>query len=116
MKVPALIMLAVALLTACRGPETKVAGCPPLERLQHADPKADAADALSKGDRRLLSLGGFVGVVPGAEQTTKPTRQIDETSDTVTPSCAALRGVAERYARTYNEAINLADLGSSGPH
>jgi hypothetical protein len=81
--------------------------CPSIERLANRDPIADARTALAKGDRHLLSLGGIVGVVPGAEtaEDVKNTVEIEDTSDVNTDAYRRVRGVAENYAAKYNETI-----------
>lgn len=78
--------------------------CPEIEPMISADPAQDAKDAVARGDRRFLMLGGIVGFVPvGVEGA--PTRMLDGTGDVVTPACLRLRSVAERYALTYNQTI-----------
>ena len=77
----------------------------------HRDPAADARTALAKGDHHLLSLGGFVGTTPGAENVaTNATNsvEIEGTSDTATEACRRLGDVAETYATKYNETIVMA--------
>jgi hypothetical protein len=64
---------------------------------------------LDKGDRHLLSLGGFVEVVPGVADDVggqaKNTVEIEGTSDTTTDACRRVGRVAETYAAKYNETI-----------
>lgn len=93
--------LLLALLVGLGGCRTKEA-CPELEKLGRANPVADAGAAASRGDYRLLMLGGYVGVVPGAERTSAPTRMLEGTGDANTSACDALRPVAEKYALAYN--------------
>jgi hypothetical protein len=88
-------------LSGCREKET----CPELEKLGRANPVIDAEAAASRGDYRLLMLGGYVGVVPGAEQTSAPTRMLEATGDANTSACDALRPVAEKYALAYNRTM-----------
>ena len=72
----------------------------------HRDAVADAREALAKGDRRLLMVGGFVGEVPGVPNPDAyPTRMMDGTSDTTTEACARQHSIAETYAAKYNETI-----------
>jgi len=79
--------------------------CPEVAKLGRANPSTDAAAAASRGDYRLLMLGGYVGVVPGAEGTSAPTRMLEGTSDTNTSACEVMRPVAEKYALAYNLAL-----------
>jgi hypothetical protein len=103
----AVIFIAATLLGCSpKAPER----CPSIERLAGRDPIADARAALAKGDRHLLSLGGFVGVVPGvpddvSEEALKNAVEIEGTSDTTTDACRRIYRVAETYAAKYNEAI-----------
>lgn len=74
----------------------------------HRDAVADAQAALAKGDHRLLTLGGFVGSTPGAENAganATDSVEIEGTSDTTTDACRRLGNVAEAYATKYNQAI-----------
>lgn len=107
MKRAALICLAA--LTSCKSnPQT---GCPAIEKLAHRDPATDARAALARGDRHLLALGGFVGVVPGAVNANIDQAQIMEgTSDVRTDACARQRANAETYATKYNQVI----MGEAG--
>jgi hypothetical protein len=79
--------------------------CPELTKLGRANPVADAEAAILRGDRRLLMLGGYVGVIPGAEGTSAPTRMLEGTGDANTSACDAMRPVAEKYALAYNRAL-----------
>lgn len=80
--------------------------CPSIERLLHRNAVADARAALAKGDNHLLSLGGFVGSAPGAENADLTnTVEIEGTSDTATGACRRLGNVAETYATKYNQTI-----------
>lgn len=63
---------------------------------------------MAKGDHHLLSLGGFVGTTPGAEDVaTNATNsvEIEGTSDTATEACRRLGDAAEAYATKYNATI-----------
>ena len=82
-------------------------GCPAIERLAHRDAVADARAALAKGDRHLLKLGGFVGSVPGVENSDGyQTQMIEGTSDAkIMDGCARLGPAAEAYAAKYNRTI-----------
>ncbi len=89
---------ALAFTLACQKPP-----CPPLARLERADPIADARSAASRGDHRLLMLGGVVGTAPGSDGgASGRTKFLEGTSDTETEACARMRPVAERYALAYN--------------
>ena len=79
--------------------------CPTVERLKNADARADALADIARGDRHLLMLGGFVGVVPGGLDDTLPTVMIEGTEDTSPAACQRLRRDAEDYAYRYNETI-----------
>jgi hypothetical protein len=98
------VLLGVAALAGCTSkPE---ATCPAIEALSHRDAVADARAALTKGDRHLLMLGGFVGVVPGVEDPgSLPTHMMEGTSDLKTEACAPLGATAEAYATKYNRTI-----------
>jgi hypothetical protein len=94
----------MAALASCTSkPE---ATCPGIEALAHRDATADARAALARGDRHLLMLGGFVGVVPGVQDSTAyPTQMIEGTSDTTTEACRRQRATAETYATKYNQTV-----------
>ncbi len=94
------------MLASCSGP-TPSAGCPPIEALRGRNPVADARAAYEKGDTRLLSLGGFVGEVPGAPDNSGLTRELKGTSDTETEACFQEKPEAERYATLYNAEISV---------
>jgi hypothetical protein len=99
------LFICVVVLGGCT-PKADV-GCPAIERLAHRDAVADARTALAKGDRHLLMLGGFVGSVPGVENSDGyPTQMIEGTSDAkITDACARLGPTAEAYATKYNRTI-----------
>jgi hypothetical protein len=82
------------------------ADCPAIEKLTHRDAASDARTALAKGDRHLLMLGGFVGSIPGVENSDGyQTQMIEGTSDVKAEACARLGATAEIYAAKYNQAI-----------
>ena len=101
----AVVSIALALLGCSqRPPQT----CPSIERLVHRDAAADARAALAKGDHHLLTLGGFVGTTPRAEDVgfnATNSVEIEGTSDTATDACRRLADAAEAYATKYNETI-----------
>jgi hypothetical protein len=98
------LFLGIAALASCTSkPELT---CPSIEALAHRDAVADARAAVARGDRHLLMLGGFVGVVPGvADPGAYPTRMIEGTSDSTTETCSRLRRTAEAYATKYNQTV-----------
>ena len=66
----------------------------------------DARAALAKGDRHLLSLGGFVSSTPGiADPSSYSTQELPATTDTEVGQCGREQGMAEAYAARYNRAI-----------
>jgi hypothetical protein len=76
--------------------------------LEGHDPRDDAAKAFNAGDKRLLELGGYAPVVPGAESPYRfppgtTFRMLEGTSDTTTEACYAIRHEAEAYAKSYNQ-------------
>jgi hypothetical protein len=79
--------------------------CPSIDRVQFADAHADALSAMRRGDNHLPMLGGYVGTVPGGENSSLPNLMMDGTSDTDTVACGRARPVAEQYARKYNETV-----------
>ena len=101
----AVVVMSVALLACSQKPRN---ACPSIERLEHRDAAADARTALAKGDKHLLSLGGFAGSTPGAnDEAINATNsvEIEGTSDTTTDACRSLGGVAEAYATKYNQTV-----------
>ena len=101
----AVVAISVALVACSHKPRD---ACPSIERLEHRDAAADARTALARGDTHLLSLGGFAGTTPGADDaTTNATNsvEIEGTSDTTTDACRRLGNVAEAYATKYNQTI-----------
>jgi len=94
-------LFALLLVGGCHRQEA----CPELAKLRRANPVRDAEAAASRGDHRLLMLGGFVGVVPGAERTSVPTRMLEGTGDANTNACDAMRPIAENYALAYNRTM-----------
>lgn len=98
-----LILLLLIMLGGLSGCQQEA--CPALAKLARADPIADAQAASARADHRLLILGGYVGVVPGAEGTSAPTRMLAGTSDVNTDECERMRPVAHRYAHAYYAAI-----------
>jgi hypothetical protein len=90
-------------LTGCTSqPEAQC----PIENLSKRDAVADARAALANGDRHLLMVGGFVGTVPGVEDSESyPTRMMEGTSDTDIRRCAGQRAAAEAYAAKYNQTV-----------
>ncbi len=97
-------LVAIAILclaTACQ----RLDRCESIEKLKSNDPAADAKAALARGDFHILMLGGYVGVAPGAENSSLQTVMIEGTSDTTTEACLALRPAAEAYALQYNKVI-----------
>ena len=100
------IFLSLTVLASCSGP-TQNAGCPPIEALRGRSSVADARAAYAKGDLRFLSLGGFVGEVPGAPDKPGPTRELKGTSDTETEVCFQLKPEAEHYATRYNAEMSV---------
>ena len=98
------ILVCIAALAGCTSQPP--AGCPAIEKLAHRDAAADARAALAKGDRHLLMLGGFVGSVPGVENSDGyQTEMIEGTSDVKTGACAPQGATAEAYATKYNQTI-----------
>jgi hypothetical protein len=96
-------LIGIAALASCTKPQ---ATCPSIEVLARGDAVADARAALARGDRHLLMLGGFVGVVPGVRDSGAfPTRVIEGTSDTTTDACRRERSDAEPHARKYNQTV-----------
>ena len=91
-------------LSACHHSLSEPDGCPLLERLGKADARADAQAAAQNGDRHLVMLGGYVGAVPGGEHSALRRVLLAGTEDTASSACQARRGIAEAYARAYNEA------------
>lgn len=101
------IVLFVA-ATACGRPPSPTARCPELVGLSSRIPSDDAQVALKAGDHRLLSLGGFSSVAPGADSRKGNQwhfRQLSGTTDSETRACLDLRPLAENYARLYNQAV-----------
>ena len=98
------ILVCIAALAGCGSQPP--AGCPAIEKLAHQDAAADARVALAKGDRHLLMLGGFVGSVPGVENSDGyQTEMVEGTSDIKTEACARQGATAEAYATKYNQTI-----------
>ena len=98
----ALALLAVAIF---RNSSDASETCPELEKLRSADAHGDAKAVVARGESLLLMLGGFVGVVPGGADETVPTVLIEGTEDTSPEMCQRLRGIAEDYARRFNETV-----------
>jgi hypothetical protein len=97
-------LICIAALTGCTS--QREVGCPAIEKLAHRDAAADAGYALAKGDKHLLMLGGYVGSVPGVQNSDGfPTEVIAGTSDVRTEACAQQRATAEAYAAKYNQVI-----------
>lgn len=79
-----------------------------LRRLKDANPEADAANAIARGDLRFLAVSGFSTDVPGVPMPkensfvrTHGVRLIPGTSDN--PVSIELQVVAVRYAERYNK-------------
>jgi hypothetical protein len=98
------VLLGVAALAGCTAkPEPT---CPSIEALAHKDAIADGRAALVRGDRHLLTLGGFVGSVPGVENWDGyQLQEIEGTSDTATEACRRLGATAKAYATKYNQSV-----------
>lgn len=112
----ALSLIFLWAVTACHRPPPPTARCLGLIELGARKPAVDAEAALKAGDRRLLSLGGYAAVAPGAETRKgdgRKFRMLKGTSDVETRACFDLRPAAKRYARLYNQAI-LARVGNGG--
>lgn len=79
-----------------------------LRRLKDANPEADAANAIARGDLRFLAVSGFTTDVPGVPMPrensfvrTQGIRVIPGTSDN--PVSIELQVLAVRYAERYNK-------------
>jgi len=79
-----------------------------LRRLKDANPEADAANAIARGDLRFLAVGGFTTDVPGVPMPkensfvrTHGVRVIPGTSDN--PVSIELQVLAVRYAERNNK-------------
>jgi hypothetical protein len=79
-----------------------------LRRLKDANPEADAANAIARGDLRFLAVGGFTTDVPGVPTPkenslvrTHGVRAIPGTSDN--PVSIELQILAVGYAERYNK-------------
>lgn len=101
------ILLVATAMAACSPSNGSVGAqsCPELESLLPGHAEADARAAARRGDSRLLMIGGYVGTIPGAEGSSRPTRLVEGTGDTATAACYALRAQAEKYALTYNRTM-----------
>jgi hypothetical protein len=79
-----------------------------LLRLKTADPAADVADAIKKGDLRFLEVAGFSVEIPGISKGPKlgwlvlryGVRRIEGTTDS--NMLPELQQAAQRYAERYN--------------
>jgi hypothetical protein len=97
---------AVILITLAGCTQQRDVGCPAIDALAHRDAVADARNALARGDRHLLMLGGFVGEIPGVSNSDAYASQMVEgTSDTTKDACRRRRSVARAYAARYNQTI-----------
>ena len=82
-----------------------------LLRLQTADPAADVADAIKKGDLRFLEVAGFSVEIPGIRKGPKlgwlklryGVRRIEGTTDN--KMIPELQEAAQRYAERYNRLL-----------
>ena len=82
-----------------------------LRRMKDADPTADVAKAVKRGDLRFLAVRGFVVEVPGVPKTpeggrllgTYGTREIEGTGDD--KMIVDLQTAAMRYAEKYNRLL-----------
>jgi hypothetical protein len=92
-------------LLACGSPSDADSRCPELERLKPDQARSDALAATAKGDKHLIMLGGYVGVVPGGNPTNLPTVLLASTGDTAPEACRRLRPKAESYALAYNAEV-----------
>lgn len=79
--------------------------CRELTSVLKGDPIRDARAAFIAGDRRLLSLGGFVGTTPGVNGNPLSARQLPGTGDMKNPACSAYHREALFYAERYNKVI-----------
>jgi hypothetical protein len=101
------VVLAAAMLAACSHKQPEP--CSSIDKLVSRNPVADAESALAKGDRHLLSLGGFAPTVPGVSDdvaiNAADAVELEGTTDTTTEACYRIRHVAEQYASKYNQTI-----------
>ena len=98
------VLLGIAALAGCTSKPQPT--CPSIEALAHRDAIADARAAVGRGDRHLLTLGGYVGSVPGVENWAGyKLEEIEGTSDTTTEACRRLGATAEAYATKYNQTV-----------
>jgi hypothetical protein len=98
------VLIGIAALAGCTSKPRPT--CPGIEVLAHKDATADARAALARGDRHLLTLGGFVGSVPGVQHWDGyQLQEIEGTSDTATEACRRLGATAEAYASRYNQTV-----------
>lgn len=80
--------------------------CQGLRQFVGGNPIADAQVAMSKGDRHLLTMGGFAGSTPGVSNPRgHPALEIPGTSDTEGVQCREERDMAESYAARYNQTV-----------
>jgi len=84
---------------------SRLSSCPELESLLPEHAEVDARTAASRGDTRLLMIGGYVGTIPGAEDSSTPTRLVEGTGDDQTAACRGLRSQAQKYALIYNRTM-----------
>jgi hypothetical protein len=107
-----LLVLAGIILCGCGQPH-RTANTEQLRWLEHAEPEADAARALSASDHRLMAVYGATLVIPGIDASEEfhymdlyGVHTIEGTGDALeSPEQATLVSAATDYAVRYNQFI-----------
>ena len=106
LRVTSLLVAPALFLVSCQREPKR---CLDLERELLTNPREQAKYAISKGDHRLLGVGGFVPIVPGIDDGRRPLKILPNTSDSENMVCRSLRDDAKEYAKIYNQYVVFND-------
>jgi hypothetical protein len=116
------LLLPSTILSSCGSLEGNVqradtgrAACPTLAIYDPAAAPSHATAAFARGERRLMGVYGYTGIVPAAEHVNLPVTYIQGTSDAIgSAECGRLNGLAHQYAEKFNRQM-LAAIGDPPP-
>jgi hypothetical protein len=124
LRLTAVLLLPSAMLSSCGSLEQKVQGadtgratCLKLASHDPSNAPSDALAAFARGERRLMGVYGYTGIVPGAEEVNLPVTYIEGTSDMIeSAECERLNPLAHQYAENFNRRMLAAIRDTSPPN